>query len=148
MRQPLKPDAYQHILQADHLELAQLAAGKENLLVVTDLREANPKDFCENLVVDYAHDSGRKASLIVAEQGTDITGRKRRRARAENGASFPPKDPSGRRINQGYGGDLSFLPPQSPFVCKQSATFFRYTEDQTAKWEVTFLYTSTDKLQA
>lgn len=137
MRQPLRPDAYQHILQADAIELAALS-GNEQFVRVTDLHEANPKDFCESLVSEHAHDSRRKASLILAEQGTDVTGRKRRRAGAENGACFPPKDPSGKRINQGYGGDLSFLPLLSPTVCKQSATFARYTEDQTAKWEVVF----------
>lgn len=137
MRQPLKPDEYGRIFQADVLELA--ISDNHQYLRLIDLPDANPKDECEHLVSERVHDSHCTATLTLAiHQGAD-TSRKRRRTGGGDGAMFPPTDVLGKRINQGYGGDLSFSPAAWPIVCKQSAKFVRLTDDPSEVWEVNWL---------
>ena len=134
MRQPLKSEEYGRIFQVDALGLA--LSDNHHYLRLIDLPDANPKDECEYLVSERAHDSECTATLTLAvHQGAD-TSRKRRRTGGGNVALFPPTDGSGKRINQGYGGDLSFSPAAWPIVCKQSAKFVRLTDDLSERWEV------------
>lgn len=138
MENPLKPEAYDHMFKATDLELARLS-GSEHCLRCIDLHEANPKDECDRLVSEHTQDSRRTATLtlgIAQYQPADGGTRKRRRTGAELGTWFPSADRSGKRINQGYGDDLSFLPASFPVVCKQSTKFMRFTDDMSASWEV------------
>lgn len=139
MRQSLKPEEYARILQTDAVELA--LSENYKYLRLTDLADANPKDECDHLISERAEDSGRTATLTLAErQSAGGTTRKRRRTCEAGGAVFPPTDVSGKRINQGYGGDYSFLPALWPVICKQSAKFS--TDESSGKWEVSLRLTT------
>lgn len=132
VRRPLAPEAYEQIF--DDIELASLSVDTDCFGRI-DLHEANPKDECERLVYEHDQDSRRTAILTLGtsydnqpaenseNQPAENTSRKRRRtgAAAEDGTVFPTyvytADGSGKRVNQGYGGDLSFLPAHFPLVC-------------------------------
>ena len=146
MQHPLPPKGYEHILQADDIEKAWLV--DQDYVKLIDLREANPKDECDRLISQHRHDSRRLATLTLGTidpQRVDDTTRKRRRTGAASSILFPTTDPtdtSGKRINQGYGGDLSFptaCKQDPPTVCKQSAKFIGFTDDLSGKWEVSSL---------
>lgn len=135
MRQPLKPEEYGRIFQTDASELE--LSDNDKYIRQIDLPDVNPKDECEHLVFEHEHDSYCTATLTLAGDQSAVTSRKRRRTGGGEGAMFPPTDASGKRINQGYGGDLSFLPAAWPIVCKQSAKFVRFANDLAGRWEVT-----------
>lgn len=135
MRQPLKPEEYVRIFQTDAIELA--LSENQKYIRLIDIADANPTDECDHLVSERAHDSACTAALtLCTQQSIGETGRKRRRTSGADSALFPSVDPSGKRINQGYGGDLSFLPASQPIICKQSAKFVRLADGSSGNWEV------------
>ena len=134
MRKPLTPEEYGRIFQTDASELA--LSDNDKYVRQIDLPDANPKDECEHLLSEREHDSYCTATLTLAGDQSAVTSRKRRRTGGGEGAMFPPTDGSGKRINQGYGGDLQFSPTAWPIVCKQSAKFV-LTDDLAGRWEVT-----------
>ncbi len=140
LRHPASPDLYSHVFQADDLELCRLA-GPGMLLRVVESDDISPKSEVEELSSDYALDPRRTASIcIVRNQPNHGSSKKRRRAGGpEHGLQFP-RDEAGTKINQGYGGDLSFLPTQDPVVCKQSCKFTCFQPDaagqRSSGWEV------------
>lgn len=134
MRHPLKPEEYVRIFQTDAIELA--LSENQKYVRLIDIADANPKDECDHLVSERAHDSACTATLtLCTQQSTGEIGRKRRCTSGPDRMLFPSTD-AGKRINQGYGGDLSFLPARQPIICKRTTKFVGLTEDSSRKWEV------------
>lgn len=135
MRQPLKPEEYFRIFQMDAIELA--LSENHSYIRLVDPSEASPMAECDHLMCERAHNSACTATLTLStHHSVDALVRKRRRTSGADSVLFPSVDESGKRINQGYGGDLSFLPAPQPIICKQSAKFVKITDDSSGKWEV------------
>ena len=116
LQRPLTVHQYSHILQADNLDLAGLS-GSDDLLRVLAWDESSPKDECAHL---YSGDPRGTASLSVVQHSGD----KSTRTKRSRGPHFPSLDQEGKKkVNQGYGGDLSFQPADQPVICKQSCRF-------------------------
>ena len=123
LRTALDPGQYHHLLQADYLELAALA-GSESLLRVVDKDKATQKGECEHVLSAQAADPRCTAIVsIVPEHHGQNGNKKRQRTISTSTACFPTHDQRGKKINQGPGGDLSFLPAAHPLICKQSCKY-------------------------
>ena len=139
LRNSRDPDQYAHVLRADDLELAALADSDE-LLRVLDVRDASQKAECEHIV--HAHASDPQCTAIIAvfrDLTGHVGGTKRRRVSSGPGVYFPTHDQAGKKkINQGPGGDLSFLPAAHPLICKQSCKYIALCQegDWSSKREV------------
>ncbi len=121
LRTALDPGQYHHVLQADYLELAALA-GPEKLLRVADEDQAThfaQKSECERVLRAQAADPRCTAIVSIVPEHHDQNGNKKR----QRTAYFPTHDQQGKKINQGPGGDLSFLPAVHPLICKQTCKY-------------------------
>ena len=67
--------------------------------------------------------SARAIIAIAREDAGQGGSNKRRRTSAQFGGRFPTTDRTGRKINQGPGGDLSYLPAGLPLISKQSCKY-------------------------
>lgn len=138
LRTALEPGQYHHLLQADYLELARLA-GPDKLLRTLDVDNATQKGECDYMLSAQAVDPRCTAiiSIVLETWGQDGS-KKRRRAIPESTAHFPTLNQQGKKINQGPGGDFSFLPARHPLVCKQSCkyTLLGHDGEWSAKREV------------
>lgn len=123
LRSALDPGQYHHLFQADYLELARLA-DPDIFLRTLDVDDATQKGECEHILSAQAVDPRCTAviSIVLECRGQDGS-KKRRRMLSELTAHFPTQNQQGRKINQGPGGDLSFLPATHPLICKQSCKY-------------------------
>ena len=124
LRNALEADQYAYLLRADDLQLELEVAHSGDLLRVLDVREASQKAECEHILNAHTSDPQCTAVIVLARDLTGhINGTKRRRVSSGPGVQFPTTDPEGKKINQGPGGDLSFLPADHPLICKQSCKY-------------------------
>ena len=129
LRSALDPGQYHHLFQADYLELAVLA-GSDSLLRILEEDYATQKGECEHLLSAQALDLRCTAIISLVPEGRRQDGsKKRRRPLSESTAHFPTHNQQGKKINQGPGGDLSFLPATHPLICKQSCKYTLLSHD-------------------
>ena len=140
MQHPALPEEYKRIFEADEIELCRLLCSEMSLNVRYS-GESNPKEECEQLILQHAQDSRRTARMSI-HLNQDVQGgrKKRRRHSPEDDVQFPTWNHSGTKINQGHGGDLSYQPTKQPLICKQSCKFSCIkagtTVNDSCKWEV------------
>ena len=129
LRTALDPGQYHHLFQADYLELAGLA-GSDSLLRILEEDNATQKGECVHLLSAQALDPRCSAviSIVPESRGQDGS-KKRRRTLSESTAHFPTHNQQGKKINQGPGSDLSFLPTTHPLICKQSCKYTILSHD-------------------
>lgn len=123
LRSAIGPEQYAYLLRADDLELAVLA-GSDDFLRVRDVRDARQKAECGHILDAQISDPQCTAIIAVVRELTGrIGGTKRPRPSPGPVVHFPKTDQAGKKINQGPGGDLSFLPAAHPVICKQSCKY-------------------------
>ncbi len=129
LRSALDPGQYHNLFQADDLELAMLAVS-DSLLRIIDVDNGSQKGECEHLLSAQTLDPRCTAIIsIVPECHGQDGSKKRRRTLSESSAYFPTHNQQGKKINQGPGGDLSFLPATQPLICKQSCKYTLLSHD-------------------
>ena len=140
---PLLPEQYEQIFSVLRDDLVLALIGGDGELLSKFYGAILPRDECERLVSDHSSDPRRRAALgVTVDSNTQQGNKKRQRRQAAGGAIYPQRDPArptdnqpaGARINQGYGNDLSFLPPEHPTICKQACTFTRVIQDSAGTW--------------
>ena len=128
----LLPHQYDDIFRADSLGLV-LASGPQQLLQLAAEEDSSSKVECEHI---SSADSGCTAriSLVSANRDRGNVAKKRRRLTAH----FPAFDQGHKSINKGFGGDLSYHPPDQPVICKQTCkhTMLASENDWSSKREV------------
>ncbi|KAL0044320.1 hypothetical protein WJX82_011427 [Trebouxia sp. C0006] len=129
LRSALDPGQYHELFQADDLLLAMLAVSESSLRIL-DADNATQKGECEYLLSAQALDPRCTAIISIVPECRGQDGSKnRRRTLSESTAHFPTHNQQGKMINQGPGGDLSFLPATHPLICKQSCKYTLLSHD-------------------
>lgn len=129
LRSALDPGQYHELFQADDLLLAMLAVSESSLRIL-DADNATQKGECVYLLSAQALDPRCTAILSIVPECRGQDGSKnRRRTLSESTAHFPTHNQQGKKINQGPGGDLSFLPATHPLICKQSCKYTLLSHD-------------------
>ena len=115
----LDPQQYRPWLDRYEEDPSALQQAQPASVAFCETRQLSAKGLCDALVVSNALDNAVRGSLTL---GWDT---KLKRQRPEFSLKYPEKGPKelGSSLNGGQGGDLSFLPSQSPVISKQSCTY-------------------------
>lgn len=129
---PLDPYQFRHLLDLNAnkpLSLRDSSLVHEGKIILAGTTDLNDVEQCDTLVSTTWLSTGRIRRIISFPPSSTPGGPvcKRKRKRVTQNLVYPtfiPKtDGSRRRVNQGKGGDLNFLPSPNPVICKQSCGY-------------------------
>ena len=119
----LDPDQYRRLLNANACSNVNLANNERIRFV--DTKDVSAVEQCNTVLTQWLSD--RRTRGIISYPNPKSEQRACKRKRVAQNITFPTHvlRPNGskRRVNQGKGGDLNFLPSPSPVISKQSCGF-------------------------